>query len=206
MNQAEALKRLDEIERRDPDPTFDRDGVGKIMETLGATPEGLRLLVDRYAASPSANIVAQLALLLSLKSGHCTVETAPVVFEFASKLQRSDLESVLMSTLNAMKNQIGFGPGWGESPDAPKVLFPFLANCLTFKGRLDDLVHYAAVELVTSICWCGTLETTFTKDQFEWIRQRVVELSDTDNELLRDEIKQFNECLSEKVIETNKPQ
>jgi hypothetical protein len=63
MNEREAIKRLDEIEQLDPDPTFDV-GALEIMETLAERPEGLRLLVERYSASPSANIAVYLALVL----------------------------------------------------------------------------------------------------------------------------------------------
>ncbi|HSE26431.1 MAG TPA: hypothetical protein VLB68_32485 [Pyrinomonadaceae bacterium] len=71
MNQTEALNRLDEIERIDPDPTSDV-GTYAIMEVLGSTPEGLHLLIDRYAASPCANIVTFLALLFSVKSNRAS--------------------------------------------------------------------------------------------------------------------------------------
>jgi hypothetical protein len=110
MNQTEAISRLDEIERLDPDPTFDV-GALEIMETLAEKPEGLRLLVERYSASPSANIAVYLALVLGKKSAYSTPETAPLVFECAARLKRKDEDGALVSILGAMQSQIGFGPG-----------------------------------------------------------------------------------------------
>jgi hypothetical protein len=63
MNDTEALRELDKIEQLDPDPTIDA-GALELMERIGETPEGLRVLVDRYSSSPSANIVGYLALML----------------------------------------------------------------------------------------------------------------------------------------------
>jgi hypothetical protein len=37
------------------------------MEAVGEKPEGLRLLVERYSASPSANIAVYLALVFGKK-------------------------------------------------------------------------------------------------------------------------------------------
>ena len=71
MNKPEAIRRLDEIEQLDPDPTFDV-GALEIMESLGEKPEGLRLLVERYSSSPSANMVTFLALVLGEKSSKST--------------------------------------------------------------------------------------------------------------------------------------
>lgn len=195
MKKSDALKRLNAIEQLGPDPTFDV-GALEAMELVADNTEGLQLLVQRYSGSSSANVAGYLALLLSLKSSSSTPETAPLVFEFADKLKRNDYDGALMSTLNAMTNQIGFGPGWGDAPAPPSSLFPFLQHCLNYDGRRRALVHYAAVELVTTICALNLLSTTFNRDQIEWLTNRIDELSSTDDVLLGDAIAVFKQCLS----------
>lgn len=95
MNKSEALRRLNEIEQVDPDPTLDV-GALEAMELVADNTEGLHLLVHRYSRSSSANIAGYLALLLSLKSSSITPESAPLVFEFADKLKRKDHDAALM--------------------------------------------------------------------------------------------------------------
>lgn len=195
MNKTEALRRLNEIEELDPDPTIDV-GALEAMELIADNTEDLRLLVHRYSGSRSANIAGYLALLLSLRSSSITSETAQIVFEFAEKLKRNDYDAALMSTLNAMMNQIGFGPGWGNAPAPPPCLFPFLQHCLNYNGRRRALVHVAAVELLTTICAVNLITTTFKRDQIEWLANRIEELSSTDDVLLGDAIAEFKQCLS----------
>ena len=166
MNQTEALRRLDEIEKLDPDPTFDV-GALEILESLGEKPEGLRLLVERYSGSPSANIAVYLALVLSKKSSYSTAETASLVFEFAARLRRNDQDGALISSLGAMQSQIGFGPGWGNTLRPPAPLFPFVKHCLNFSAKHNALVHFAAIELITVICWGDLLNTVFSDLEFE---------------------------------------
>jgi hypothetical protein len=197
MNQTEALSRLDEIERLDPDPTIDA-GALEIIQELGATPEGLRLLVESYSGSPSANLVGYLALVLGEISNHSTPETAPLVFEFVARLRRNDYPEALISSLGAMQRQIGFGAGWGGTPRAPSSLFGFLQHCLNYTGRHNDLVQFGAVELIGIVCWGDLLSTAFEIDQLDWIQQRLDELSHTDDTLLSDSISEFRECLARK--------
>lgn len=193
MNETEAVLRLDEIEQLDPDPSRDV-GALKLMEVVGEDPTGLRLLVERYSGSHSANIACYLALLLSLKSSHTSAEDAPLVFHFAANLKRRDCEGALVSTLNAMKNQIVFGPGWGNSPGPPGPLFPFLKHCLNFSGKHNTLVQFAAVELVTSICERELVAATFKLEEWKWIAKRADELSSTDDELLLNALEEFRDC------------
>lgn len=96
------------LERLDPEPSLDVRA-SQIMESVGETPQGLRILVERYGGSLSVNIANSLAFILNRKSSHSTYETAPLVFEFAFNVKRHDSNGVLMNTLNAMKNQISFG-------------------------------------------------------------------------------------------------
>jgi hypothetical protein len=196
MNQTDAITRLDEIEQLDPDPTFDV-GALEIMEMLAERPEGLRLLVERYSSSPSANIAGCLALVLGKKSTQGTPETAPLVFEFAAKLKRNDHDGALMSSLNAMQNQIGFGAGWGDTLGAPSSLFPFLKHCLNFSGKRRVLVHFAAIELLTTICWGHLLTTVFSELEIQWILKRIDELGNTDEVLVVDAITELRTCLND---------
>jgi len=182
------------IERLDPDPTFDV-GVLDIMETLSEKPEGLRLLVERYSGSSSANIAGYMALVLGKKSAYTTRETAPLVFECAARLKRKDQDGALVSILGAMQSQIGFGPGWGDTPRPPVPLFPFVKHCLNFSAKRHALVHFAAIELVTVICWGHLLNTVFEPDQIEWIQKRVDELANTDDVLVIDAITELRNCL-----------
>lgn len=200
MNQTEALRRLDEIEQLDPDPTFDI-GALEIMESLGEKPEGLRLLVERYSGSPSANIAVYLALALSKKSSHSTPETAPIVFEFAGRLRRDDQDGALVSILGAMQSQIGFGPGWGAAPRPPAPLFPFVKHCLNFSAKHSALVHFATIELITVICWGHLLNTVFKLDEIEWIQKRVDEIANTDDVLVIDAITELRNCLNDRAAD-----
>ena len=195
MNEPEALRSLDEIERLDPDPTFDVRA-SQIMETVGENPQGLRLLVERYSGSLSVNIANSLAFTLNLQSSHSTSETAPLVFEFAANVKRYDSDGVLMNTLNAMKNQISFGPGWGNTLEPPRPLFPFLEHSLIFSGKQSTLVHYAAVELVTLICERELVAAVFKRDEWKWIEKRIDELSDTDYVLLQEALVEFRDCVT----------
>jgi hypothetical protein len=198
MNQTEAFRRLDEIEKLDPDPTFDA-GALEVMESLGEKPEGLRLLVERYSGSASANIAVYLALVLGKKSSHSTPETAPLVFEFAAKLRRNDQDGALVSSLSAMQSQIGFGSGWGETPHPPFALFPFLKHCLDYSGKHNALVHFSAIELITTICWGHLLNTAFEPNQIEWIQKRVDEIANTDDVLVIDAIAELRTCLNNRT-------
>lgn len=193
MNETEALLSLDEIERLDLDPTFDVRA-SQIMEIVAENAQGLRLLVERYSGSRSVNIANSLAFILSLKSSHSTSETGPLVFEFAANVKRHDNEGVLMNTLNAMKNQITFGPGWGNTREPPGPLFPFLEHSLSFNGRHSALVHFAAVELVTLICERELVAAVFKRDEWEWIEKRIDELSDIDDVLLQEAVLEFRDC------------
>lgn len=194
MKKSDPLRRLNEIEQLDPDPILDV-GALEAMELVADNTEGLQLLVHRYSGSSSANVAGYLALLLSLKSSSITPETAPLVFEFADKHRRNDYDGALMSTVNAMTNQIGFGPGCGDAPAPPASLFPFLQHCLNYDGRRRALVHYAAVELLTTICAVNLLSTTFNRDQVGWLTNRIDELSSTDDVLLFEAIAAFKQCL-----------
>lgn len=200
MNHAEALSRLDEIELLDPDPSVDIGTLG-IMAELSQTDTGLHLLIDRYADSSSAHIVGFLAFTIAERSKHSTPEMAPLVFEFVGKLKRDDYEAVLLNSLSAMDRQFSFGAGWGESSQAPACLFPFIEHCMSFSGKLNVLVRYAALELVTAICWRGVLRSAFTAEQIEWIGTRVKDLSQTDNELLVGASKEFWECAQDLGLE-----
>ena len=193
MNETESLKRLDEIERLDPDPTLDVRA-SQIMEIVGETPQGLRILVERYSGSLSVNIANSLAFTLNLKSSQSTSETAPLVFEFAFGVKRHYNHGVLMNTLNAMKNQISFGPGWGNTPQPPRPIFPFLEHSLNFIGKHNTLVHFAAVELVTLICERELVTAVFKHNEWKWIEKRTHELSDTDDALLLDALSEFRDC------------
>jgi hypothetical protein len=194
MTQTEALERLNEIEQLDPDPNFDI-GALDIMEVLAENPKGLRLLVDRYSASPAANIAVYLALVISKKSSQSTPETAPLVFECAAKLKRKDQDGALVSILSAMQNQIGFGPGWGDTSRPPASLFPFVKHCMNYSGRRHELVHFGAIELVTTICLGKLLTTVFSDTEIEWIQNRIDELANTDDVLITDAIAEFRNCL-----------
>jgi hypothetical protein len=193
MNDTEALRELDKIEQLDPDPTIDA-GALELMERIGETPDGLRVLVDRYSSSPSANIVGYLALMLSLKSSYASMATATLAFECAAKLEGSDNDEALLSVINAMTNQIAFGRGWGNSPSPPASFFPFLQHRLSFSGRLKVLVQFGAIELITTICYRGVLQTALTAEQIKWIRTKLEGLSVTDDTLLKDAIEEFEEC------------
>lgn len=195
MNQNEAIKRLDEIEQLDPDPTIDA-GALEIMETLAEKPESFRLLVERYSGSPSANIAGYLALVLGKQSGHSRPETASLVFEFAAKLKRKDYPEALISSLSAMQNQIGFGPGWGTTARPPTPLFPFVEHCLNFSAKHNALVHFAVIELITVICWGHLLTTVFSNLEIEWIQKKVDELANTDDVLVIDAIAELRNCLN----------
>lgn len=195
MNQTEVLRELNKIEQLDPDPTIDA-GALELLERIGETPEGLRLLVERYSDSPSANIVTYLALMLSRKSSYATTATASLAFECAAKLDGTYNDGALLSLSNAMKNQIAFGPGWGDSLYPPNPLFPFVAHCLNFRGQRDVLVQFGAVELVTAMCWRGVLQRALTAEQIEWISTKVEALSVIDNSLLNDAVEEFRECIS----------
>jgi hypothetical protein len=198
MDQTEAIRRLDEIEELDPDPAVDV-GTLEIMEAVGEKPEGLRLLVERYSASPSANIAVYLALVFGKKSSSSTLETAPLVFEFADRLRRKDQDAALGSILSAMQNQIGFGPGWGNTPRPPASLFPFVRDCLNFSAKRSSLVHFGAIELITTIC-CGNLLTTVFSDlEMQWIQKRIDELASTDAVLVIDAIAELRNCLSDRT-------
>ncbi len=194
MNQTEALRRLDEIEQLDPDPTI-TTGTLEIMETLAEKPEGLRLLVERYSSSPSANRVTFLALVLGEKSSYSTPETAPLVFECAARLRRKDQDGALVSILSAMQSQIGFGAGWGDTPRPPVPLFPFVEHCLNFSAKHNALVHFAAIELITVICWGHLLTTVFSDLEINWIQKRIDELANTDDVLVMDAITELRNCL-----------
>lgn len=141
------------------------------------------------------NIANALAFTLSLKSSHSTSETAPLVFEFAANVKRHDSDGVLMNTINAMKNQISFGPGWGNTPEPPRPLFPFLEHSLNFTGNRSSLVHFAAVELVTLICERELVIAVLKRDEWEWIERRIGELSDIDDVLLQEALVEFRDCI-----------
>jgi hypothetical protein len=197
MTQEEVIRLLDEIESRDPDPSFDA-GAFDLMSELAQTVDGLRLLVERYSGSPSANIAGSLALLLAEIADKSTTETAPLIFEFVARLRRSDHAGALGCSLTAMRNQIGFGAGWGDTPRPPASLFPFLKHCLNYSGRAPVFVQSGAVDVITGICWCGLLNSAFKSDELKWILERINQLSETDNDFLRDYIVEFEQCLSEK--------
>ena len=203
MNETEALRRLDEIEQLDPDASLDV-GAFKIMEVVGKDPKGLRLLIERYSSSPSANLTCYLALLLSLKSGHAIPEIAPLAFEFAGNLKRKDCDGPLISTLNAMKNQLVFGPGWGNTPRPPGPLFPFLEHCLNYDGKHSILVQFAAVELVTVICERKLVAAAFKPNEWNWIESRANELSNTDDDLLGGALEEFRDCVKKEGSDANR--
>lgn len=184
---------MDEIEQLDPDPTFDV-GALELIETLAEKPEGLRLLVDRYATSPSANIAVYLALVFGKKSSASTPDIAPLVFEFADRLRCNDQDGALVSILSAMQSQIGFGAGWGSTPRPPVPLFPFVNHCLNFSAKRHALVHFAAIELITVICWGHLLNTVFERNEIEWIRKRIDEIANTDDVLVVDAITERRNC------------
>lgn len=196
MTREEALKRLDEIESLSPDPTIDAGAYG-IMSELAHPTDGLSLLVERYGGSPSANIVGYLALVLADKSQASTLETAPLTFEFAAKLKRSDYDGALISILGAMQRQLGFGAGWGGSPHPPSSFFTFLQHCLNYSGRNHFLIQSGAVEVISVLCWGRLLGAAFDEEQIGWLKTKIDQLSKIDNDLLKDSITEFEQCLSE---------
>jgi hypothetical protein len=65
---------------------------------------------------------------------------------------------------------------------------------LSFSGRLKVLVQFGAIELITTMCYRGVLQTALTAEQIKWIRTKLEGLSVTDDTLLKDAIEEFEEC------------
>ncbi len=193
MKQDERLKRLDEIEIASPDPTSDAGAI-ELMEDVAATPEGLRLLVDRYSSSPSAYIVGSLALVLGKSASSCSHEAAALVFRFIEKLRRKDYAGALISSLSAIEVQISFGCGWGPSLQPPPVLSIFLMHCLEYSGRYSILVQDGALSLLATICEKGLLDVALPKETRPVFRKRIGQLAALDNELLNTDIPRLVRC------------
>jgi hypothetical protein len=95
-----------------------------------------------------------------------------------------------------MQSQIGFGAGWGSTPRPPVPLFPFVKHCLDFSAKRHALVHFAAIELVTVICWGHLLTTVFSELEIQWIQKRIDELANTDDVLVLDAITELRNCFN----------
>lgn len=194
MTEEDALTRLDEIERLAPDPTTDA-GAHAVMSELAQTPGGLRLLVERYAGSPSTNIAGYLAIVLAENSGKGRADAAPLIFEFASRLRRRDYEGALVSTLSAIQRELAFGRGWGDSPRPPAALFDFIQHCLNYSGPHHSMVQSGAVGVLTDVCLSDLLGRAFEPEQLEWIKDKVQQLSETADDMLGDSIAEFMRCV-----------
>ena len=72
-----------------------------------------------------------------------------------------------------------------------------MKHCLNFSAKHNALVHFAAIELITVICWGDLLNTVFSDLEFEWIQKKIDEMANTDDVLVTDAIAELKKCLAD---------
>lgn len=201
LDKEKALERLDEIEALTSIPGMDRDAIDMrppgidgealdLMVKVAQRKGGVKLLVEKYAASRSRIIVRALGGILLQRAKSTKLKDAYLLFEFIEKLQRKDVPGILGIT-TAIKFQIDLAGLWRHTP-MPESLYSFLQHCLEFtspkakwKHRgLSDWVELGAVDLLWVMCEHKIYDLNFDEEQRKWLEDKVREIADSnpDNE------------------------
>ena len=146
---------------------------------------GLKSLIERYGASRSVIIVGALALVLVRRAESTKLKDAYLLFDFIEKLQRKDNPSIMVTTLTAIRHQIGLAGVW-QHTRMPESLYPFLQHCLDFIGAeanrihrgLSDQVQMGAIDVLRMMCEAEIFNFNFDEGQRRWIKDKVKEIAD----------------------------
>ena len=215
VDREKALETLDEIERLTSLPGKDGHAIEigipgidgnalDLMVKVARLKGGLKLLVEKYSASQSVIIVSGLVLILVRRAESTNLKNAYLLFEFIENLQRKDNSSILVTTLTAIRHQIGIAKVWHHTR-MPESLYPFLQHCLDFTGAkanwihrgLSDDVQMGAVDVLRTMCEVKTFDFNFSQEQRRWIEAKVGEIGNqnTNHPIFQTSVSDFLNCL-----------
>lgn len=216
LDKEKALETLDKIEALTSIPgrngnAYDIglpgiDGLAlDLMVKIARRKGGVKLLIDKYAASRSQIIINAVIGVLVHRAERTKLKDAYLLFEFIEKLQRKDHSSLLVTILTAIKFQIGLVKVWQHTP-MPNSFYPFLQHCLEFTGAraygiphtLSNEVQVSVIDILWTMCRMEIYNLNFDKSQRKWIEDKVRELviANSDNETFQRNTAYFFDCIN----------
>jgi hypothetical protein len=215
LDKERSIKTLDKIEALTSIPGRDSnaydiglpgiDGLTlDLMVKVARRKGGVKLLVERYAASRSQIVVGAISGVLTRRAESVKLKDAYLLFEFIEKLQRKNHSSVLVTILTAVKFQIGLAKVW-QYTRMPNSFYPFLQHCLNFTGvqaneiprTLSDEVQLSAIDVLETMCKAKIYNLNFDESQRQWIENKVREITivNSDNEMFQKDASYFFDCV-----------
>lgn len=215
LDQEKALETLDKIEGLTSQPGKDGTAIEiglpgidgealDLMVKIARQKGGVKLLVERYAASRSQIIIGPLILILTNRAERTKLKNAYLLFEVIEKLQRKDKWGNLVTALTAIKFQIGLAKVW-QHTRLPNSFYPFLQYCLDFSGAqangvprtLSDDVQLSAIDVLRTMCEMKIYILNFDESQRQWIEGKVREITDANasNKVFPRDASSFFDCV-----------
>lgn len=183
-----------------------------LMVKIARERGGVKLLVEKYAASLSQIIVGALLLVLTDRAKRRRLKNAHLLFDFIGKLQLKDRWGILVTTLTAIKFQIGLAKVWHRDP-MPDSCYPFVQYCLHFtnaqadskSSSLSDEVQLNVIDVLWTMCKERIYNLNFDEAQRRWLEDKVREIqgANSGNEMLQKDVLYFFDCI-DKQNENNK--
>ena len=216
LNKEKIIERLDEIEAFTSMPGKDGDAIGMglpgidgealdLMVKVARRKDGVKLLVERYAASRSVIIVGALGFILTERAKTTKLKDAYLLFEAIEKLNRGDNLRVLGMPLTALKFQIGIAEVWQQMP-MPKSLYPYLQDCLEISGELVTLtdrglsagIQLDAIDVLLLMCEKRIYNLNFDEEQRKWLENKIRKIADDNpgSQSFQRDTSYFFDCLN----------
>jgi hypothetical protein len=187
------LKRLDEIEILQRNPNTDEEVVD-LMESIISTPDGLRILIERYSHSSNPIMVRSLSFFLAKTASSPNQIIYSLIFIFIDRLRVNDDESTLINCLTAIQRQLISGLSWEKSLQSSSILFSFLMHCL----NQSILVQRGVIVVLSCLYRMDPLMEVFDSDQIVLLRTSLEQLSSLHNEMIDNEMEGLSSFLKQK--------
>lgn len=176
----------------------------ELMIKVARRKGGVELLVKKYAASHSRDVIGALVLILVQRAEKTKPKDAHLLFEFIKKLQLKNDLGILVTTLTSVQNQIGLAKVW-QNAKMPENLYQFLQHCLEFKEeqatrgdrKLANQVQLSVVGLLLLMCNVQNYDLNFNESQRKSLEDKIKEITtiNSEDEILRADASYFFQCL-----------
>ena len=185
--QESVFKRIDEIQKLNPDPSRGQElEAFELMNAFATEPKELSALIDRYGSSTTPVICQSLGAVVGLRAQRPSQSTAAAVLTFISHFQCWEPDESVMNALTAVQHCLHYvDPSVGG---ALRSLSPFFRNCLAYEGRLWVIIRGHALALLPIIVDRDLINTIFTPEEFRELREKIAELRRTAAEELQPEL------------------
>ncbi len=176
-----------------------------LMVKVARRKGGVKMLVEKYAASRSVIVVGALGFILTEKSKTTNLKNASLLFDAIEKLRKEENFKILGMPLTALKFQIGIAKVW-QYTRMPESLYSFLRDCLEPSGKqisiIDqqsfDEIQLDAIDILRLMCEIKIYELNFDNEQRKWLENKMKKIveANSDNETFQRNISYFFDCIN----------